>query len=119
MNRLTIVAACGAVLMAACEPSPNELLTRGISEFQLGRVEKAREFFERVLDQKPSHPDALFYMGRVCYVEGNYELADYYYHCCLDVDPSYEQARDELEMVAEKLKTEGREPSSGFRIRRP
>jgi len=110
MNRWVLFALLTAVLAAGCEPSPNQLRARGISEFQLGRPEKAKQHFQTVLDTHPSDPDSLYYMGRISYLEGRYELASYYYRCCIDADPRYQQARSELAAVHKKLAETGRAP---------
>jgi len=107
MKRLALGLISMAVLVAGCEPTSAELRSKGISEFQLGRHEEARKLFEQLLDRRPSDPDGLYYMGNICAVEGKYEMAAYYYRCCIDADPAYESARQELNHVNAKLKASG------------
>ena len=100
-----------AVLMAGCgTPSSAELVKAGASDFQLGRLDKARTTMELVLRAEPSHAGALFYMGRICHAERSYPQAVYYYKCCLDVDPGYPEAPKFLRDAQRQLGAMGGEP---------
>jgi len=91
-RRLTAVAWL-ALWAAGCGETTPELRTRAISEYQVGHVEEARELFRQTLDRDPADRHALYYMGRIASGEAAWEDAIYYYQCCLDVDPSYANAR--------------------------
>lgn len=79
-----------AVLLAGCAaPGSADLVKAGITEFQLGQLDKAKATLERVLDQEPSHAEALFCLARIHHAQRAFERAVYYYQCCLDADPGY------------------------------
>ncbi|KPK83786.1 MAG: hypothetical protein AMJ81_07310 [Phycisphaerae bacterium SM23_33] len=86
---VTALAGCGT-------PSTEALVEQGITYFQVGRLDQAETTLKRALDQNPSDPDALFYMGRICDLKGLQERAMYYYQCCMDADPSYVAAQKHL-----------------------
>lgn len=108
MKHWALLGFCATVLLAGCAPSPVELRTQGISEFQLGRTEEAQKLLQQTLDLTPSDPEALYYMGRINHVQGFYEQAFYYYQCALDVDPSFEPARKWLARAQELLGPTGK-----------
>jgi len=83
---LLTVSGCGG-------PTPEQLRTKAISEYQVGKLEEARDLFRQVLWTEPADADSLFYLGRICYSQGEYAKAMYYYQSCLDVQPSNEAAR--------------------------
>ncbi|MDY7011138.1 MAG: tetratricopeptide repeat protein [Planctomycetota bacterium] len=80
---------CVSVVSGCGGPGTRQLVTRGVSQFQTGRLDEAEATLKRALAVSPSDPDALFYMGRVYHVSGFYEQAVYYYQCCLDAVPGY------------------------------
>ena len=85
------------VVMSGCGgPDTRQLVTRGISQFQTGRLDQAEATLKQALAVSPSDPDALFYMGRVCQARGFYEQAVYYYQCCLDAVPGYPGLTEQL-----------------------
>ena len=59
----------------------------------------AAYYRERGLDVDPTHPDALYYLGRIYHNERFYEQAIFYYQACLDTDPSYPLAADFLDQA--------------------
>ncbi len=85
----TLLAGCGA-------PSVEQLTLEGISEFQLGRIDRAESRLAEALQRKPFHADALFYMGRVHQAQNRYDRAAYYYACCLDAAPGYPLGQEYL-----------------------
>ena len=93
MAKWTVLMLCTALLLAGCGPGAAELRQRGIAEFQLGNEPQAKAYLQQVLDQHPSDPGALYYMGRIVHAEGAYEQAVYYYQCAIDADPSQADAR--------------------------
>jgi tetratricopeptide (TPR) repeat protein len=102
MKRLALYGLCAAFLLAGCEPSNVELRNKGIGEFEVGHMPQAKELFERILDRNHSDRDSLYYMGRICQAEGQYERAMYYYQCALDIDPSHKDARHYLAQAQEQ-----------------
>lgn len=113
-----LFAALMAAVLAGCtNPSPEELRTTGISEFQVGRNERAQELFTRVLTKYPTDPDSWYYLGRISHSERFYERAIYCYKCAIDADPGYEPARfyldkaeKEVPQVAPYLQTLPKQP---------
>ena len=87
----------GLLTLSGCQAvGLQQRLKRGITEFQLGRLDKAKAQLEQALAISPSNPDALFYMARAHHADGAYEHAIYYYQCCVDADPGYPQVREYL-----------------------
>lgn len=87
---------CAMVLssvLVGCDPSPSELRTTAISEFQVGHNQKAEELFQRVVDKHPTDPDSWYYLGRIAHADKKYERAIYCYQCAIDADPGYEPAK--------------------------
>ena len=89
---LCLVVAVLFVAVGCPGPSSSELRTRGISEFQVGHLDKAKTSFQQVLDRYPSDAESLYYIGRVNQAQGNYEQAIYYYQCALDAAPGFKEA---------------------------
>lgn len=94
---LGLCALCLAAVLVGCEPSPNELLTTGITEYQIGHNEQAKKLFEQNLLKNPTDADSWYYLGRIAYDEKFYERAIYCYQCALDRNPAYEPAKHELQ----------------------
>jgi Flp pilus assembly protein TadD len=92
MNRLAIT---GCVILAAgtlagcAGPSKQEQIKQGVSQFQVGNLDQAEATLRRVRTNDPSDPDVNYYLGRVYYARGNYELALYYFQCAYDAEPAY------------------------------
>jgi tetratricopeptide (TPR) repeat protein len=90
-------------VLAGCQtPTTQQLVADGVTQFQVGRLDKAKATLTRALDQSPSSPAALFYMGRIHHLEGFYEQAIYYYQCCIDADPSRADAQRYLDEAQAK-----------------
>jgi len=97
MKYVALCGMCAVVLLGGCgEPSPAKLRREALSEFQLGRIERARVLLRQVLDMEPGDADSLYLMGRIHYAKGAYETAMFYYQSCLDVNPGYPNARRDL-----------------------
>ena len=98
------------VVLPGCGgPAPVELVKLGVSEFQLGRLDKARTALQQALDREPSNPAALFYMARIHHAEESYAQAIYYYQCCLDADPGYPEVTRYLDEAQLQAGSGGRE----------
>ena len=68
----------------------------GIVYFHQGRHPQAREEFQRILDDRPGDPDALYYRGRIELKEGRYREAGETFLAVTDADPEYEPALFQL-----------------------
>lgn len=93
-----------ALLVGGCSDADQNSITNrnnAISEFQVGHVAEAKAMFERSLSWRPADPEALYYMGRIACVEQEWEIAIYYFQCCIDAAPSFPTARQWL-LYAEK-----------------
>jgi len=97
----TLVAAA-AISGCGNTPTTETLVRRAIADFQVGRVDRAESQLRQGLDQTPSDPYALFYMGRICHAQGRYEQASYYYRCCLDADPAFADVAEKYLLDARK-----------------
>jgi tetratricopeptide (TPR) repeat protein len=90
----------GFVVMAAafagCGPNVNEMRTKATTEYQVGHAQQAQEQFLKILDREPSDPITLYYLGRINMEQNRLEMAIYYFQCCLDADPSFAAARQDL-----------------------
>lgn len=96
MKYVILCGLCLVVLLSGCGPTIEQKRDLGISEFQIGHLDKAGNILLQVLDQRPSDPQALYYMGRVRHAQDFLEQAIYYYQCAVDADPSFKEARDHL-----------------------
>jgi len=88
-----LIAMVLSAALIGCDPSPSELRTTAISEFQVGHNQKAEELFQRVIDKYPADADSWYYMGRIAHADKKYERALYCYQCAIDADPGYEPAK--------------------------
>lgn len=97
MKHAPVAAAMLLCLVAGCAgPSREELRDEAIAQFQVGRLDQARQALGELLSQYPSDPEGLYYMGRVCHAEGDLSQAIYYYRACLDAQPSFAAAQEWL-----------------------
>lgn len=85
-----------AAALAGCGPNINEMRTKAISEYQVGHAQKAQEQFLKILDRSPADASTLYYLGRIAMEDNRLEMAIYYFQCCLDADPSFAAARQDL-----------------------
>ena len=110
MKRISglVLLGCAAILPGCGPPGAGDLVKAGVSEYQLGRLDKAETMLLRALDTQPSDPEALFYLGRICHDQGSYARALYYYQCCLDADPGYPAAQRYLAEAQRRAGTAGR-----------
>lgn len=100
-------AALGIMLLSGCTPTPDELVQEGISQFQLGHLERAEANIKQALDRRPSHPLGLFYMGRLYHAQKFYVMAIYYYQAAYDADPSLTEAMHFLEQAKQEAGAAG------------
>ena len=99
-----------AMAFSGCGPSV-AYRQEAISEFEVGHIARAKPMFGQALQQAPSDPVALYYMGRIHCEEQDWENAIYYFQCCLDVDPGNADARawllkseDATQVIGERLR---------------
>ncbi len=95
-----------AAFLGGCGPSPDELRTTGIHEYQVGHHDRALELFQRVLKTEPSDAETLFYMARIYHTQKLYVKAYYYYQAAIDADPGFayaESTKKYLKEVKEQL----------------
>lgn len=64
----------------------------GVVYFHQGRHQEARVEFQRILQDRPGDPDALYYRGRIELKEGRYSEAGKTFLAVLDANPEYEPA---------------------------
>ncbi len=99
--------AMGVGLLAAvaggCNQEARDLRERGITEFQVGRVEDAQALLNEALEHDAGDAEALYYLGRILHREGLYEQAVFYYQSCLQVRPGHPVARRWLAMAMAEL----------------
>ncbi|MDP2177155.1 tetratricopeptide repeat protein [Methylicorpusculum sp.] len=74
----------------------NELLQQGKEYFQAGDFENARLTFERILELKSDHPDALYQSAEVSAKLGNLQQARDYYQKAVKADRKHLMARVKL-----------------------
>ena len=85
------------MLLGGCgRPSRQELVGRGLTQYQEGKDAEAKATLLRLQDHYPSDPEGLYYLGRIHHGEGNYGQAIYYYRACLDARPWHPGAREWL-----------------------
>jgi tetratricopeptide (TPR) repeat protein len=95
-----------AAFLAGCSPSPDEIRTAGIHEYEVGHHERALEKFNIVLKNQPSDALSLFYMGRIYHTQKLYVKAYYYYQAAIDADPGVayaESTKRYMKEVKEQL----------------
>ena len=99
---LTMIAAAAGV--SGCRGrSYDKLISDGVADFQVGRLEAAAAKLERGLAGKPHHADGLFYMGRLHHTRGQLARALFYYECCLDAAPGHPGVKKHLAQVRRQL----------------
>ena len=81
----------------------DKLISEGIADFQVGKLDDAKAKLEAGLAAKPHHADGLFYMGRLHHVRGELGRAVFYYQCCLDAAPGHPGAKKYLAQARRQL----------------
>lgn len=66
---------------------------------QRGKIQKAIKVFEANLEQYPSDPNALFYLGEGYWDDNQKEKAIQYYKKALEIDPDYSPASQKLKSM--------------------
>lgn len=81
----------------------------GSALIQLKDYEKGAVKLEEALALNPSEKNALFALGVVYYKLGNLSLSKAYFASVLDIDPSHEEAKGLMDIMArlERYQTEG------------
>ena len=87
--RWIVLSLIAAALLSGCGgPSATNSREAGITAFQTGNTDKAKDHFNQVLGDQPYDAPSLYYMGRIAHAEGFYPRAIYLYQCSIDADPS-------------------------------
>jgi len=76
--------------------SANSLLTLANSYNKLGKTDKAKEVYERILDVNYEHPHVLYGLAKICINDGELEKAENLLYKVLEKEKSSERARCEL-----------------------
>ena len=76
------------------------LINAGILWADLGDLEEAVAFFDRVLEQAPNHPGACFTKGLAFYQMGRFREAIELFDRALEVAPNFQEARQARRMAA-------------------
>ena len=84
------------------------LINTGIFLADLGELDEAISFFDRVLKQTPNHPGACFTKGLALYQQGKFKEAIELFDRALEVVPSFQEAQQARRMAVIALT--GREP---------
>ena len=101
-----------AVLVGGCGPAAfvdTSYRNDAVALFQVGRTADAKAAFRAAVRRDPADPFALYYLGRIACLERNWEDAMDYLQCCLDIDPSYADARVWLALAEKRAGTVGRD----------
>lgn len=72
------------------------LLDEADQQFQNGRWEKARDLYEKVLEQNPESAHAHNKIGAILAQRGDAAAAEERFHKALEIDPKYAQALSNL-----------------------
>ncbi len=76
------------------------LINAGILSADLGDLEEAVAFFDRVLEKAPNHPGACFTKGLACYQMGKFKEAIELFDRALEVIPNFQEAQQARRMAA-------------------
>ena len=90
-----------AAFLVGCGPSPEQIRTTAISEYQVGHHDRAMELFQRVLDSNPTDPLSWYYKGRIYHAQKKYANAIHCYQQAIDSDPGFTTARHYLKIAKE------------------
>ena len=76
------------------------LINSGILAADLGNLEEAIAFFDRVLEKAPNHPGACFTKGLAYYQMGRFKEAIELFDRALEVAPNFQEAQQARRMAA-------------------
>ena len=88
-----LTAAVVAAACVGCGPTPQQVRDEGIALYEAGRLAEAHDKLDTAVQVIAYDPPTLYYAGRTAYELGHAERAEFYFHCCLDVDPGHRGAR--------------------------
>lgn len=77
----------GAGSQAEAEPTGEELLLEARSCCEAGAWEKARTICDKILQERPAHPEALHLMGEIAYKSGDGKVAIEWLHRAIAARP--------------------------------
>ena len=85
-----------SITLTSCAPSAGELRDQGITEFQVGHVDHAKDLLKQSLD-KSCDPVAYYWLGRTYHAQGRYEDAICQYKFAIESRPGYDEAKKWLQ----------------------
>jgi len=86
------------------EQSPNSLITLANSYNKLGKLDKARKVYERILEMKYEHPHVLYGLAKIYINDGKLDEAEELLYKVIKKESNAERARCELGRI--KMKQE-------------
>ncbi|MBI5742000.1 MAG: tetratricopeptide repeat protein [Nitrospirae bacterium] len=78
-----------------------ESYARGLDAFFACRYEEARDLFDRVIKEDPSHENALLRLGDIAFNEGDYAMAKEFYTMAKEIRPGSVEVLLSLEKIFE------------------
>ena len=81
---------------------------------ELGRTKKALEIYLQILNDDPTDIETLLALGHICVSLGKVDDARVFYNKVLEFEPWNADARERLDELGEKQKTEDRVQGQGF-----
>ncbi|MFO7544649.1 MAG: tetratricopeptide repeat protein [Trueperaceae bacterium] len=75
----------------------------GFARYQVGELDAAERFYERVLEVRPDEPESLRWLGRIAYERGDAEAAVDYWERLVSIDPDDRAATYYLERSRERV----------------
>ena len=78
--------------MAEITLTLSEALTRALALQQAGDLEQAEQIYRKIINAKPDHFDALYWLGLACYQHGHHKEADRLIERAIAQKPDYAEA---------------------------
>jgi tetratricopeptide (TPR) repeat protein len=84
------------------------LRNQGITEFQIGHLDQAKDLLKQSLD-KSCDPVAEYWLGRTYHAQGRYEDAICHYQAAIQSRPAYDEAKKWLLKARQDAGLSGRD----------
>ena len=68
--------------------SINDNLQTGVQFFEAGELGKAKEFFEKFVDENPENPEGFFYLGRISFRKSDLKKAEKNFKKSVELEPN-------------------------------